>query len=336
MESVYELTTLEDTFLIQWQRGRKVASEEEERHVLAMIDELDAALDISPAIKSEELTMAAKAFGQIVTPEDRINIGLLRAEIVKAEKHVETCTDDGIALWHAKHKAKKAHQTALLEPLRNARAMLDQAINADRIEQARIVEEERQRKQNEADEKARAEQQERERIARIEQERATAERKRIDAEEKERRRLADIEIAKANENAANAKSKAAQEKAALALRAAQEKAENERFKAMAEKRIAQENEARAKAAAMEAQSVVIVAPIIERQEVEKVAGTRTIKAKYFARVVDIKLVPEMYLLPREPNMKMLNGAAPTYAQTGMKIAGVEFYLDQGNIATKGR
>ncbi len=308
---------------------------EERDRALRLVEQLNFALDFEPAINSNALQASAAKLDIIRNDNDRKNVGQLRADILAAKKQVVQATEESIKRAFERHKAQKARQNAYLMPLESALAVVDSVIEMDLQEQARIAEETRAKLQAEADAKAKAEQQAREaeaaRVLAIEREaRMAAEKAQLEAKAK-----INAEIARAREREDRAKSEKAREKAASEREAMVERLRQENAILFQKRKDAEEREAQAKERAAEVAAIPIQAEHIEREEIKKTDGVRVMKAKYKGRVVDIDALPVAYLMPRVPNQKMIDAAC---AALGLetRIAGVEVYLENGGIATKGR
>jgi DNA polymerase III alpha subunit (gram-positive type) len=289
----------------------KITDSTQRANAMILIERLEDALNLAPAGNFETLAESARSLGAIVTSDDRTAAGELYASIVKAEKHVKEVTDSFVKFAYQRHCAAKAKQNTFLAPLATAKQTVKAIIELDLEEQRQAVEIERQRAQEEANAKARAEQAIRDKALQEAAER-----------EKQAREKAAEERRAAEEAASKARSKVAQERAATELKAAKER----EAAAKEAQRLADEERRNA---------APIVAQVIETKAVERVEGVRIMKPVYKARVVDINAVPEMYLMPKEPNMPMLNAAAKALGMQ-CKIAGIEIYQDMGGIATKGK
>ncbi len=282
-----------------------IQTDDQRQTVYALIKKLGEALDLEPGAPIQTLVATVNKLDVIKTSEDRQAVGSLRARIVDARKQVEECCDDACKRWHALHKLATKRKAEYMAPLETALTTIDSIIDMDREEQERAAEEERQRAQAEADAKARAEQAEREKVLRAEALKLKAERE------------------------------AARQEVLKAAEAAQTEAEAERIKAQARAEAARmrEEEARAKQALEDAKRAPVIAAPVEEKTVERVAGVRYGKPVYKGRVFDVNAVPEAYLMPREPNQKMIDAACKA---TGLetRIPGVQVYEAARTVATK--
>lgn len=290
------LASWNDRYLLP---GMKI-DPEERQGVMLLIDRLETALDLEPAVNTQEIVKRVNALDVIKTSEDRERIGELRKELIDNIELVKTTLEESIQRANRRHKEKTSRRASYLEPLMSAKATIDGIIEMDLEEQRNAAEEERRKAQEEADKKARAEQAERTRIA----------------------------------NEAAAKERMARMEAQKALEKAQS-IRNIEVRELARKRLeeAKEKERQAKLRLEETKNTQISATVIETKAVEKVEGIRTNKPRYRGRVVDISKLPEMYLMPRVQNQQMIDAECKARGQE-TRIPGVEVYLDSGAVVTK--
>ena len=278
----------------------KLFKQQDRADAIAVIQRLESALRMEPAIKLTELCELAEGLAEIENDDDRAAIGNFYAEIVAAEKLVAECTDEAVKFAFERHKAAKAWQQTYTAPLTVAKNQVKAAIARDAQRQAAEAEAKRRAEQDRLDAIARAEQLERQKAAE-----ATAA-----TERAERLRLQKV--------AEEAKAQGA------AARAAAE----------AELRAAREREAAAKAKALGVQAAPVRAEIVAAPVVAKVAGVVQRKGRYRGRVVDLAIVPDAYCMPKAANQPMIDAAAKAQGLE-LRIPGVEVYLEAGGVATKG-
>ena len=278
----------------------KLIEPKERNDALAVIQRLENALRLEPAIKLNELCSIAENLAEIETDDDRDRIGAFYRQILDAEKLVAECTEEHVRRAFESHKSAKAWQQTYTGPLSTAKAQVKAAIGRDQQRQAEEAERIRREEQERRDAIARAEQLERQKAA----EAAAA------AERAERLRLQKVtEDAKAQ---------------GAAARAAAE----------AELRAAREREAAAKAQAAEVAAMPVRAEIVAPFVVVKVAGVVQRKGRYRGRVVNLTLVPDAYCMPRAANQAMIDAAAMAQGLE-LRIPGVEVYMEAGATVTKG-
>ena len=293
-----------------WPVGHQATTENERALAVGIVERLTDALWIEPATRLMEISKAVQTFGAIERAEDRDLAAKLYADVIAGKKQTTRCTAELPALLYRLHKASVARQSEALRPWEDAEATMKRIIADDQRKQAQAAEINRARLQAEADRIARAEQAAREAAARAElqaqQETARIERQaRMDAEAK----------------AATARGAAQKEAARIALLEAEQR-----------EWAAQQERDQAQYALEHTKSVQVEAPVLEAAPVQKVAGVRTLKPKWLARVVDISQIPIEYILA---DQKALDSAAKNFAPKNITIPGVEFYQDAGGVATKG-